>query len=54
MNNIENEVKLKVEEKPRKKSVIYENIDLKVETVDKILVGLFILIAVVFAYAITY
>lgn len=38
--------------KQYKRSVIYENIDLKVETVDKIILGLFIVIVVIFGYAV--
>ena len=48
--NLETDSKVKV--KQYKKSVIYENIDLKVETVDKIILVLFIVIVVIFGYAV--
>lgn len=34
------------------RSVIYDNIDLEVKTLDKILITLFLIIAIVFCYAI--
>lgn len=50
--DIEIEGKIKAEETVKGRSVIYDNIDLEVKTLDKILITLFIIIAIVFCYAI--
>lgn len=46
------EIKEEMKEKVKGRSIIYDNIDLEVKTVDKILITLFIIIAIVFCYAI--
>lgn len=46
--------KVKLDKKSRKKSFMYENLDVKVETMDKILIILFIIIVIVFGYAVMY
>ena len=50
--DIEIEEIIKAEETVKGRSVIYDNIDLEVKTLDKILITLFIIIAIVFCYAI--
>jgi len=50
--DIEIEETIKAEKTVNGRSVIYDNIDLEVKTVDKILITLFIIIAIVFCYAI--
>lgn len=46
------EERMEAEEALKGRSVIYDNIDLEVKTLDKILITLFIIIAIVFCYAI--
>ena len=50
--DIEIEETIEEEKTVNGRSVIYDNIDLEVKTVDKILITLFIIIAIVFCYAI--
>lgn len=50
--DIEIEKYIEAEEKLKGRSVIYDNIDLEVKTLDKILITLFIIISIVFCYAI--
>ena len=50
--DIEIEETIEAEKTVNGRSVIYDNIDLEVKTVDKILITLFIIIAIVFCYAI--
>ena len=50
--DIEIEETIEAEKTVNGRSVIYDNIDLEVKTLDKILITLFIIIAIVFCYAI--